>query len=172
MEGLLGQPLRQVKSGYLFSYLGSVFYTVGTVSDFKYFLPRILELAAGEDAFHVEIVFKKLRMAEWDNGLKEEVASIEAFVEAWFLQAVAAAEDTLDVWPLDGLICGIALAGFDLEPYFQCLLAHPLVLMAWYEMNPDVQDGVLSNSFWDGSEAQMQPVLDFMASPAVQALIK
>ena len=45
---LLKTPLRQLTPEQLASYAGSVFLTAGGVADFRYFLPRILDVSLHE----------------------------------------------------------------------------------------------------------------------------
>ncbi|AWT35354.1 hypothetical protein GCM10008956_09970 [Deinococcus arenae] len=46
---LLGQPLRELPPGLMRSYLCDALYTVGTWDDFRYFLPRLLELLVTDE---------------------------------------------------------------------------------------------------------------------------
>jgi hypothetical protein len=45
---LLTKPLREISPSALSSYASSVFLTVGDKQDFRYFLPRILEISVSD----------------------------------------------------------------------------------------------------------------------------
>src|SRR4029453_11039601 len=52
---LLKTPLREIEPGDLSAYASSALLTVGDVSDFLYFLPRIVEISIRDDAWWPDI---------------------------------------------------------------------------------------------------------------------
>ena len=70
---LLTTPLRDLTPEQLTSYASSVTMTVGSVDDFRYFLPRILEIVATERSWwpDVEVVFGILHRAKWQQWDKK-----------------------------------------------------------------------------------------------------
>src|SRR5262245_41868691 len=66
---LLAKSLRDLTTDDLAPYASSVFLTVGSVRDYKYFLPRILEISASDSSWYPvkEVVLTGLRRAEWER---------------------------------------------------------------------------------------------------------
>ena len=77
---LLRQSLMDLSADELMSYAADAFLTVGSVPDFKYFLPRILDLSINEQFTwpDPQVVLRKLRLADWDDWPESERAH-------WFL---------------------------------------------------------------------------------------
>ena len=71
---LLTTPLRELRADQLSEYAADVFHTVGEVPDFKYFLPRILEVAVNDQFLwpDPEVVTRKLSLAQWRDWPTEE----------------------------------------------------------------------------------------------------
>ena len=85
VDVLLTTPLRALSGMTLWRYVSGVFYTVGSERDFRYFLPRVLDLAINEpgESNNVEIVLGKLKLAHWQSWSMDERAAIETLVDAW-----------------------------------------------------------------------------------------
>jgi hypothetical protein len=87
---LLDRPLRSLPPEDLARYAAKALNTWGGVEEFRYFVPRLLECAAA-DAFGYpdpEIVFGKLVSAEWTTWAADERAAVEAFLKAWWAEAL------------------------------------------------------------------------------------
>ncbi|MBF6176958.1 hypothetical protein [Nocardia otitidiscaviarum] len=113
---LLDEPIRSLTPEALARYAAKAMSTWGGVDDFRYLLPRLLELAA-DDAFAYpdpEIVFGKLEYGRWLEWPAAERVAIERFLCAWW-------RDTLASYPTlpsaDTVLCSIAATGLDLEPF-------------------------------------------------------
>lgn len=68
---LLTKPLRELTSCETSAYADSVTLTVGDPTDFRYFLPRILEIQRDSGVFgwpSIEVIFGHLRRADWQSG--------------------------------------------------------------------------------------------------------
>src|SRR5262249_9287001 len=76
------KPLREQSDKDLASYAASVFLTVGDVADFRYFLPRLLELSATVGGWwpSPEVAIGKLKLAGWRSWREAEQGAIEAFL--------------------------------------------------------------------------------------------
>jgi hypothetical protein len=103
--------------------VAGAFLTVGGDRDFRYLLPRILELAICDPGAlpDVEIVLGKLHLAgltAWSPG---ERSAIETLIDVWFDHALAS--DLLDVAEgavgsgAESVLCGAARAGLDISPF-------------------------------------------------------
>jgi len=76
LRQLLTYPLRELQPGVLRSYLFDAWYTVGTWDDFRFFLPRLLELSTTED-IELQTVSYKVNTAQ-ERGLPLTEAQREA----------------------------------------------------------------------------------------------
>lgn len=104
----------------MWRYVSGAFLTIGDERDFRYLLPRILDLAAGEPGKFLdpEIVLGKLQLANWARWPSSERRVVEAFVSAWFEQALdrdlAEADEYWAGSEAESVLCGAALAGLPL----------------------------------------------------------
>lgn len=117
---LLTTPLRKLTGQALWRYVSGVFLTVGGEQDFRYLLPRILDVSVSDpgNSNDPEIVLGKLSLAGWRSWALDEQQAITAFVDAWFERAlasdVAEADDGFGA-EAESVLCGAARAGMPLE---------------------------------------------------------
>ena len=149
-------PLRALTDDQLGSYAASVFLTAGGLGDYKYFLPRIFELAVSKTGYpSVEILLGKLKLAEWKYWPIDEHRAVQAFVDALFeaevTQAVRSDDGYYYTSSVDELVCGMARAEIALEPYLKRLLDHPAALADLYYSNAETMSDKdsLFSGFWD-----------------------
>ncbi|MCE9577775.1 MAG: hypothetical protein K8W52_31870 [Deltaproteobacteria bacterium] len=79
--GLHRAPLRELTGDDLGRYSFKAMTTWGSVSDFAYFVPRLLELATRGADIDLEVVTEKLRYGNWRTWPAVEVAAIERFAQ-------------------------------------------------------------------------------------------
>jgi hypothetical protein len=169
---LLTLPLQSITPAQLSSYAASVFLTVGSEEDYRYLLPRILDVSLAESSWWPsrEIVLRSLALAEWDTWAARERQALGDLFDAAFEEAVSKG----DGWDVDRWICGLAFAGADLSPYL-ARLEQPdasTALLALHEINANaLLKGKLSNAFWAHDRAVAQPVIAWLRSAPVQAAI-
>jgi hypothetical protein len=108
--------LRQLSVDVLRPYAFDVLLTVGDVEDFRYFLPRILEVACtvGFNGPDLEPLAGRLARAQWlDWPAAEQVAVRDVLAVLW--------ATTLAVFPsepdADTVLCALGNAGDDLRPH-------------------------------------------------------
>lgn len=187
---LLDKPLRSLSGEDLSEYASSVFLTAGDLPDFRYFLPRLLDIAANDPSWWPcpEVLLKTLKLADWRSWPSEEQAVIEQVLEAWFDQCLRTpcSEESHDpAWGSgDEVLCGLAYAGLDLTPFLNRLLEPEFSaqLKGLYWMNFDKESGrtKLYNTFW--SERQRAntrldapsgaPLVAFLERPDVRARVE
>lgn len=120
---LLTTPLRDIPALALWSYVSGVFLTVGDARDFRYLLPRILEVSAFEpdNANNPEIVLGKLSLADWVAWSSAEIQAVRDFVHTWFDHALLTdlieAEQGWIGCNAEAVLCGAARAELSLAPY-------------------------------------------------------
>jgi hypothetical protein len=123
VDVLLTTPLRELTGQELWRYVSGAFLTVGSELDFRYLLPRILDISVSdpENAKDPEIVLGKLGLANWRSWSAVEQGVIEDFVNAWFEWALARdLAEADDGWigsEAESVLCGAARAGLSLAPW-------------------------------------------------------
>ncbi len=168
---LLSKPLRDLSPDELTSYASSVFLTVGSEADFRYYLPRILEITVTDSGWwpDPEVVGHKLSLAAWSKWSVAERESITRLFEIHFDELVAAT----DGWSLDSWLCGLARSGTELKPFLDKLSANPAAALAVYQQNAnELMDRRLGNAFWeDAPQAALQQIVAWFHSPDISLLI-
>ena len=171
-------PLRELSATALSSYVSSLFLTAGGPQDYKYFLPRIFDLAPGDPSWAscTEVVFDKLGRGNWQDWPETERKAVQAFIDAWFEVEIHAIEAMPDYTAcgdeIDALVCGLALAGADLKPYLTRLLESPAALRAFYYWNQrNLDDSRLSNAFWTDRPQVEKEVAAFLRSGPVRDIV-
>ena len=118
---LLTVPLRQITGQDLWRYVSGAFLTVGGKNDFRYLLPRILEVSVSEpsNANDAEIKLGKLSLAALRSWAADEQLAIEAFIGAWFEQALSVDLSEADeCWigrDAESVLCGAGRGGVPME---------------------------------------------------------
>lgn len=121
VDTLLTRPLRALSGQDLWRYVSGVFHTIGSERDFRYLLPRILEISVIDprNANDPEIVLAKLRLGRWHGWAERERRAVEEFVDAWFeialMRDLARADELGASHHAESVLCGAALAGFSLS---------------------------------------------------------
>lgn len=170
LRTLVEVPLRDLTPEKLRSYAFSALLTVGRGEDFRYFLPRLLELSVtGELEVDVEIILRKMPYGRWQEWPREERAGVEVFLEA--LAATFATEEW-DRFTLDEWICGFGQIFEDPTPYLRPLLtpspAAAANLVCFYEENRgDLKRGTLGSAFWEDTPASRDRVVAWFHSREV-----
>jgi hypothetical protein len=144
------KPLRDLTSDELGQYTSSALLTVGSESDVRYFLPRILELAVLEpDAYpNIEIRLDKLWRMGWRTWPAWECEPLERFVREWLESLLAKRGD--DARNVDALVCGAARAEIDIDPMLVRIGQAPDMAQTLFELNSTSfwKHGGPSNAFW------------------------
>jgi hypothetical protein len=122
---LSSAPLRRLTGEQIGLYAGWALTTVGSVTDYKHFLPRILEQATLAPEWlgtEPPVIASKLKMAKWSTWPRsEQSAVIAVFQTAW--------RESIEQHPDDGAdapewLCGLAALGEDIQPLLHVWLAH------------------------------------------------
>ena len=172
-RALLKPCLRELNADELTKYAADALFTVGSVLDFKYFLPRILELSVNDNGWWPgpEMVLAKLRLAEWDNWPENEKVVLVALLNEKFATLIK--DSNVDGGDIDKWICGLGRCMDDITPYLDSLLeqASENTLLSFIESNHTaLTKGKLSNAFWD-SPANEQRLWGWFNSNVVKGLL-
>ena len=162
-------PLRQLRAEELENYLYSAMTTIGDEEDFKHFVPRLFELAVGDGGF-LDITFEELgtqlTRARWQEWPDRQRLRVRNALEALWKTLQA---DEYDESAVDSIVCGIALAKFDMLALLTDWqkASAPISranLKRFMEHNRDSlkEKRRLANAFWDDSPAQEVIVADWL----------
>lgn len=158
-QPLVTKPLRALNGQDLEQYAFKALTTWGAVDDYKYFLPRIVELSmSGELLWDIEMTLGKLAYGDFPSWSLREREAIEVLiVEAW-ADAVRRGE----VEEADALLCGAAQV-MDPAPLLDLADRTDPEFKTAYRMTcsrPDKRR--LSNSYWDRDGERYKTVLDWV----------
>jgi hypothetical protein len=162
---MLNTPLQDLTAANLKSYATSLFHTVGGMEDFRYFLPRIMEIYTTSDFSYpdIEIVLKKLALANWLNWPQQDQAAVIAVIDAKFDELLY--DSKLDINILDSWICAIGQCVDNITPYLDKLLTpgREKVLQAYVSGNLSAfTKNKLANPFWDKGSQNEQLTLEWL----------
>lgn len=107
-------PCRELSDDDIGTYAGSAILTVGGPDDYRYFLPRVLELSVTNGNWigsEAPIIAERLHRAEWTNWSSEQRASVRAFFDVTYDWSIDAPFDC--VAPADLWLCGNLIIGGD-----------------------------------------------------------
>lgn len=172
---MLSVPLRNLVPQDIEAYALSAFYTTGSASDWRYFLPRMLELAVltGGDSYSLcpEIILSKLPLAGWEGWHKSERTAIMDFIDAWYDGVIS--EVPADGMKIDALLCGIACAGISLKPYLEKLAGNLEALVAYCEEQSGFveREKGLRNASWSDAPEGAAEVWRFLTTGPAAGLI-
>ena len=165
---LLTTPLRKIAGQNLWRYVSGAFLTVGDTKDFRYLLPRILEVSVfdPDNANVPEIVLGKLSLAGWRTWAQDEQQALEEFIDAWFERALA---DDLAIAEVDqgwlganaeSVLCGAALAGIPLKRWLS-RLSEPSAALVTADMRQRYPKSM--SPFWDLAPAGLKELSAILA---------
>ncbi|MDH5180112.1 MAG: hypothetical protein OEZ39_11475 [Gammaproteobacteria bacterium] len=172
---LLSRPLQQLDAAELGSYAADVLYTVGGEADFKYFLPRMLELSVTDAGWwpRPEILGKKLVTAGWHHWPNEDRTAILDLLEKTYLAALTQALPVGD--EIDSRLCVLAHCVTDISGYLDVMLQDEMgdALFAYVDHHLTFyQKHVLNNEFWqDTGSENRQRVCDWLYHDKIRQLL-
>ncbi len=168
---LLKKPLRELMPEDLMSYVSSALLTLGTADDYCYFLPRILELL-GDHAncwYEPEVVGRAIYDAGFETWREDRRHAVQQFFDAVFDDLLTPRQSRIDI---DRWLCTLGRVGIDLAPYLERILHSGPVLIDFFEWNAiALEQGGLTNGFWNDAPAARQQVMDWFTSAETKAAI-
>ncbi|MFD0856352.1 hypothetical protein ACFQ07_29195, partial [Actinomadura adrarensis] len=170
---LLETPLRSLDEDTLRRYATDALYLWGDVDDLRYFLPRLLELAA-EDEFNFpdpEIVFRKLSAGEFQTWADDERDAVHAFLARWWETRL---EDDDPCPCIETVLCSLGLTRVDLAPFLEhwerldsegaIRNLHDFVIedVTWRPSGPAGGGPKLRNGYWEFGPDGHQAVITWL----------
>jgi hypothetical protein len=169
---LLTKPLRELSPSDLTHYAASVFLTVGSVEDFYYFLPRILEILALESGWwpDPEVVARALHNSGFHTWPSIRLEAVSRYFDAVIATLLDKEQTGLEI---DSWICAFGRLQIDLNPFLRKIAANRSRLVEFYEVNSNqLIDGKLSNSFWDDAPKEHNQVVEWFKSGEIKKAIE
>jgi hypothetical protein len=167
---LLGKPLREISPAEMSSYASSVFLTVGSVADFRFYLPRILEIAVTESAWwpDPEVIGASLASACWLDWAEEEKQGVTQLFDLIFSLLIENASGS----ELDSWLCAFSRSGLVLEPFLGKLSARSGAVLELYEWNAGkLLYGRLTSGFWDDAPSGVRELMEWFRSPSISSVV-
>lgn len=170
-------PLRTMPAAVLAPYASHALMTVGDVADYRYFLPRLLEIGCtgGFGWPDLEPLFGGLARGGYRGWAADERAAVDRlFAAVWHDTLMA--DGYLDP---DTVLCAIGNAAEDLTPFLATwagALGEPVVaerLARWSErdVRPLAAGWHLTNAFWSGRPAQADQVTAWLTSAGLHGAV-
>jgi hypothetical protein len=167
---LLATPLRQIPPDALASYASSGLLTVGDVSDYLYFLPRILEISASDDAWwpDIEVTARAIRSTELKSWPAKRSESLTSFFQAVIENAIASG----DYFRLDGWLCAMARMDLDVRPCLSRIETKPGAVLEYFEDNAKcLRNDKLCNPFWELPNEGHDAIVQWFTSEAIRKIV-
>jgi hypothetical protein len=171
-------PLRALPAETLEPYAIDVLLTVGGVADFRYFLPRMLELSTGAGFIlpDLESMLGRLRLAGWNAWPADEQTAVRDFLTALWAHTLTAGPDEEVA---AAVLCAIGNAEDDVRPYLAVwgsALAWPAAaahLRKLLEHGCRMKAGQsqLANAFWRERGDQAGQVLAWLSGAELSRIV-
>lgn len=173
-------PLREAPAEVIGPYAGSAIYTVGSESDYRHFLPRILEIALHDHGwlgFEPWSIAHKLIYAGWEKWTPAEIEALRCYF-VFGLESAAKQHPNqgceFDSWLVATLTLGepaeavLKLSLLQNSSNTTCNLAY-MVITHQKEL---IKNGNLGSDIWEYVPApEQQSVLQFLASDQFTELL-
>jgi hypothetical protein len=172
LAALQSSPLDQLTADALAYYAASALTTVGSVNDYKHFLPRILYFSirdAGYMGFDPGIVASKLRRADWNLWpMAERMAVVNFIYAAWAYDRLQNTDDRCRAWEW---IAAMATLDLQFEACLELWIRQPTAnaMLQLAEGRQQIKSLQRSNGIWgDVSSSQGYYILQWMMSAEVE----
>ena len=173
-------PRRNLQPETLAAYAASAILVVGGTDDYRYFLPRILELLTAGWATVIvspETLIGRLRFAEWGTWPDAEQSAVRRVLASLW-------RTTLETYPsrnsVDAVLCGLGWAEDDLTPYLSAW-ARSIQPQAAFHLSDFLELNIqaiatsrkLGNQFWTSERTQQRrQVIDWIRGPAAEQTLR
>jgi hypothetical protein len=144
---LLTTPLRELTADDLSAYASSALLTVGSVLDYLYFLPRIMEISIRESWWsNIEVTGRAIastNLTSWPAQRREE---LDSFLRTLIGHIV----DTGSHWLIDDWFCAICRIELDIHPFLRIVEKNSDAILEYWGANAKcLEVGKLCNAFWE-----------------------
>ena len=166
-EPLVRKPLRTLSAPELEHYASKALTTWGTLDEYKYFIPRILELTDdGSLLCDTEITLGKFQYGVFHDWPLDEQHAVRDFIFGAWREAVQFS----DTYRGDALLCGAASLLDDVTPLLDYAdTVAPDFKSVYSAAHSNQTKRKLLNSFWDDGTPNYQRVLSWLYPNATNA---
>ena len=146
---------------------------MGSETDSKYLLPRLLEIVAIRiDEFNIDVesLFSKFQYAKWLNWPEVEITSIRNYLENLWQTKISEYIDYYEnTFNTNELLCSIAQCEEDLTSYLNYwgnlkIVDSILYMFDFLDENAEslIAENKLLSAFWEGRQNQAEQVIKWM----------
>lgn len=164
-DKLLSTPLREISADDISKYASSAFLTVGTVSDYLYFIPRIIELSIRDPLLWpcIEVTGRAVQA----SGLTMKDSRCGALTDL-LRQYIEYLVESGDYRRIDEWMCAIGRMEFDVKPFLAIIENEPKAILRFWEDNSGkLHDGQLGNEFWDPPNSEHDEIVKWFRSDRI-----
>ena len=169
IKALLSFELRDIPVGIISPYASSALLTVGSTTDYIYYVPRILHLHATDEHFHQEPeltgrAISELAFDKWPENRKQAIQN-------FFSHLIRRSLNPDHHLYLDSWMCMIGNARLNVKPYLSDIEKDRKATLAYFEENAEVlPDRKLANMFWDLPNTRHDEIVDWFYSPQIRKI--
>jgi hypothetical protein len=166
---LLSSSLREIAPDDLAPYAFSAILTVGEVSDYLYFFPRIVEVSVIELSWwpDIEVTAKKMRETNFGSWPPWRKNAFEAVLAPTFHHLLQAGQ----YCDLGGWLCACGNLELDVRPYLAAIGTVPEAVLSYFEDNePCLKARRLCRGSWDLPNAAHDQIVEWFYSPQIRRI--
>ncbi|MBN1500491.1 MAG: hypothetical protein JW982_10055 [Spirochaetes bacterium] len=169
---LLNKQLREITPDEMSGYASSVFLTAGSENDFRYFLPRILDILINNSGWwpDPEIIGRAMQSYGWNRFTENEQSAISNFFDSVLITDINSPDsdgDFINTW-----LCTVSYFYPDWDKYLEIITKKPKALVSLYECHSNtLMRNKLSDGFWNDSPKD-QEFINWINSDKIKSLIK
>ncbi len=177
LTSLRSSQLQTMNAEALGYYASAALTTVGSVGDYKHFMPRILYFAtadASHPGFDPCLVASKLRLADWDSWpLPERTAVANFFYAAWAYERLQNTDFRVQSW---GWIAAMAMLDLQFEACLELWTRLPTAnaILQLAEGGAEIKGLQRGNGFWGSVSSRHRDciLLWMMSEKVATALVE
>jgi hypothetical protein len=172
---LVSLPLKELSAADLEDYAFSALTTQGSLDDFRYLLPRLLEVISKESLGYPEITFGKLAYAKWADWPSDEVDAIKSYLRSLWQAALTnfpLSESMPTFMDIESLTCSIVITGESLGSYLHSWSettnteADEHLIQFVTMCGSDFSGGqTLHEAYWEDSTTQADELRQWLLAP-------
>lgn len=170
LDAILLTSRRNLTTPLLSSYAFSAFNTVGDISDYAYYFPRILELSAIDEEWWIDLELTAGKAATnllptWTNEQKTAVEQLHT--ASISRQITNRSYDALDDW-----LCAMAIFEFNIAGSLRIVEGDPNAILDLFQLHAEsfCRNRELSGPYWRSSTGRAE-LIRWFQSPLVRATI-
>ena len=169
LDRLLSIPRKELTGDDLGSYAASAFLTVGSLNDYLYLLPRILEISITDESWWPDIevtgrAIRETKVSDWPEHRQQALASL-------FESVIEHIVENGEHHRIDGWMCGAGRTFIDVRPCLSIIEKNEDAVLEYWKANAGkLDEGKLGNEFWDLPNPQYDEIVQWFRSPQINLI--